>query len=72
MFATTKIKPRVICNFGLEVQTNCFLKKMTTNDKAKTTVKKYRAQTICNTGRSLLKYLAKPSITGKMAHANKL
>ena len=72
MFATTKIKPRIICNFGLEVQTNCFLKKMIINDKVITTVKKYLAQTICNTGRSTLKYFANPSITGKMIQANKL
>ena len=72
MFATTKIKPRVICNFGLEVQTNCFLKKITIKVKAITTVKKYLDQTICNTGRSALKYFAKPSITGRIAQANKL
>jgi len=38
----------------------------------KTTVKKYLAQVICKTGISALKYLAKPSITGSIIHANKL
>ena len=40
--------------------------------KVNTTVKKYLAQVICKTGRSELKYLAKPSIIGSMTHANKL
>tara|TARA_B110001454_G_C12334886_1_gene273469 strand:+ start:171 stop:347 length:177 start_codon:yes stop_codon:yes gene_type:complete len=40
--------------------------------KVKTIVKKYLAHVICNTGKSALKYLAKPSITGSIIHASKL
>ena len=72
MFATTKIKPRIICNFGLEVQTNCFLKKKSMNVRVITTVKKYLAHTICKMGISELRYFAIPSITGKIAQASKL
>tara|TARA_B100000941_G_C28251944_1_gene422007 strand:- start:232 stop:381 length:150 start_codon:yes stop_codon:yes gene_type:complete len=42
------------------------------NGNVNTTVKKYLAQVICNTGRSVLKYLANPSIIGNITHANKL
>ena len=72
MLATTKIKPRVICNFGLEVQTNCFLKKESMNVSVITTVKKYLAHTICKTGISELRYFAIPSMIGKMHQASKL
>ena len=40
--------------------------------KVKATVKKYLAQVICNTGRSELKYFAKPSIIGSITQASKL
>ena len=40
--------------------------------KVKTTVKKYLAQVICKTGKSALRYLANPSITGRNIHPNKL
>ena len=72
MFATTKIKPRIICNFGLEVQTNCFLKKESMNVSVITTVKKCLAHTICKTEISELRYFAIPSMTGKMHQASKL
>ena len=72
MLATTKIKPRVICNFGLEVQTNCFLKNKSMNVSVITTVKKYLAHTICKIGISELRYFAIPSMTGKMLQASKL
>ena len=36
------------------------------------TVKKYLAQVICKTGRSELRYFAKPSIMGSITHANRL
>jgi hypothetical protein len=38
----------------------------------KATVKKYLAHVICKTGRSVLKYFAKPSITGSIIQPNKL
>jgi hypothetical protein len=38
----------------------------------KKTVKKYLAQVICKTGKSELKYFAKPSIIGNIIQANKL
>jgi hypothetical protein len=40
--------------------------------KVKATVKKYLAHVICNTGRSVLKYFANPSIIGSITQANKL
>ena len=72
MFAATKIRPRVICNFGLELQTNCFLKKESMNINMIITVKKYLDHTICKTGISELRYFAIPSMTGKMHQASKL
>ena len=39
--------------------------------KTITTVKKYLDQVICNTGNVELKYLAKPSMTGNIAQADK-
>ena len=38
----------------------------------KATVKKYLAHVICKTGRSELKYFAKPSMIGSITQANKL
>ena len=49
------------CNFGLSVHTNSFEKENMTG-KVNTTVKKYLAHVICNTGRSALKYFANPSL----------
>ena len=72
MVAATKIRPRIICNFGLEVQTNCFLKKESMNVSMITTVKKYLAHTICKIGISELRYFAIPSMIGKMHQASKL
>ncbi len=60
------------CNFGLSVHTRFFRKKKNMTGKVKATVKKYLAHVICNTGRSVLRYLAKPSIIGSITHANKL
>ena len=72
MLADNNINPLKICNFGLSDQTSCLLKKKNIIGKIKTTVKKYLAHVICKIGRSALKYLAKPSITGKNIQPNKL
>ena len=72
MLALNRIKPLIICNFGLSVQTRYLLKKISIIGKVKKTVKKYRAQVICKTGKSELKYLAKPSIIGSIIHAKRL
>ena len=72
MFAKSNIRPRVNCNLGLEVQTNCLLKKKNIKNKTIITVKKYLAHTICKTGKSELRCFAIPSITGKIAQANRL
>ena len=72
ILADNKIKPLTNCNFGLSVHTRSFLKKKNIIGKVNATVKKYRAQVICNTGRSALKYFANPSIIGRIIHANKL
>ena len=72
MFAKSNIRPRVNCSLGLEVHTNCFLKNKNMKNKAITTVKKYLAHTICKTGKSELRCFAIPSITGKIAQANRL
>ena len=55
-----------------ESKQDCYEKKKNMNGNVKTTVKKYLAQVICNIGRSVLKYLANPSIIGNITHANKL
>ena len=60
------------CNFGLSVHTRFFRKKKNIIGKVKATVKKYLAQVICNTGKSALKYFAKPSIIGSITHAKRL
>jgi hypothetical protein len=39
--------------------------------KTITTVKKYLDHVICNTGKVVLKYLAKPSMIGSITHADK-
>ena len=72
MLAKSNIKPLNICNFGLSDQTSCLLKKKNIIGKVNKTVKKYLAHVICKIGRSALKYLARPSITGKNIHPNKL
>ena len=72
MFAHNNIKPLINWSLGLSVQTNFCLKNKNIIGKVKATVKKYLAQVICKTGRSELKYLAKPSIIGSITHANKL
>ena len=72
MLAAKSTKPLIICNLGLSVQTSLFLKNKIITGSVKTTVKKYLAQVICNTGRSELRYFAKPSITGSITHASKL
>ena len=60
------------CNFGLSVHTRFFRKKKNIIGKVNATVKKYLAHVICKTGRSELKYFAKPSMMGNITHANKL
>ena len=72
MLADSNIKPLNICNLGLSDHTSCFLKKNIIIGSVKTTVKKYLAQVICNIGRSSLKNLAKPSMTGKNIHPSRL
>ena len=72
IFAVNRIKPLKNCNFGFLVRTKFFLKKNNIIGKTKNTVKKYLAHVICNTGKSVLKNLAKPSIMGKTIHAAKL
>tara|TARA_B100001057_G_scaffold421038_1_gene441725 strand:- start:1253 stop:1519 length:267 start_codon:yes stop_codon:yes gene_type:complete len=72
MFAQSKIKPLINCNLGLSVQTKFFLKNKNIIGRVNATVKKYLAQVICNTGRSALKYLAKPSIIGSITQAKRL
>ena len=72
MLAVKRIRPLMNCNFGLSVQTKFFLKKKNMTGKVKATVKKYLAQVICRTGKSALRYLAKPSIIGSITHANRL
>ena len=72
MFAHNKIKPLKIWSFGFSGKTRYFLKKKYIKGKVKKTVKKYRDQVICNTGKLSLKYLAKPSIIGKIIQADKL
>tara|TARA_Y100000996_G_C22448311_1_gene612703 strand:+ start:150 stop:386 length:237 start_codon:yes stop_codon:yes gene_type:complete len=72
MFAVKRIKPLINCNFGLSVQTRFFRKKKNIIGNVKTTVKKYLAQVICKTGRSALKYFAKPSIIGSITQASRL
>ena len=71
MLAVKRIKPLMNCNFGLSVHTRFFRKKKNIIGKVNATVKKYLAHVICNTGRSELKYFAKPSIIGNITHANK-
>ena len=72
MLADNKIKPLINCNLGLSVHTKFFLKNKNITGRVKATVKKYLAQVICKTGRSELRYLAKPSIMGSITHANRL
>ena len=60
------------CNFGLSVHTRFFRKKKNIIGKVNTTVKKYLAHVICNTGRSALKYFANPSMIGSITHADRL
>jgi|TARA_A100001035_G_scaffold223514_1_gene184032 hypothetical protein len=60
------------CNFGLSVHTRFFRKKKNIIGRVNATVKKYLAHVICNTGRSALKYFAKPSIIGSITHASRL
>tara|TARA_Y100000816_G_scaffold203605_1_gene150001 strand:+ start:14 stop:268 length:255 start_codon:yes stop_codon:yes gene_type:complete len=72
MFAVKRINPLINCNLGLSVQTRFFRKKKNIIGKVKATVKKYLAHVICNTGRSALKYFAKPSIIGSITHAKRL
>ena len=72
MLAVKRIKPLKNCNFGLSVQTRFFRKKKNIIGKVKATVKKYLAQVICKTGRSVLRYFANPSIIGSIIQANKL
>ena len=72
MLAHSKIKPLINCNLGVSVQTKFCLKNRNIIGKVKTTVKKYLAQVICKTGRSALKYLAKPSIIGSIIQARRL
>ena len=72
MLAVKSIKPLMNCNFGLSVHTRFLRKKKNIIGKVKTTVKKYLAQVICKTGISALKYLAKPSMTGRNIQPNKL
>ena len=72
MLAVKRIKPLTNCNFGLSVQTRFFRKKKNIIGKVKATVKKYLAQVICKTGRSVLRYFANQSIIGSIIQANKL
>ena len=67
-----KIKPLISCSLGLSLQTRFFLKKKNIIGNVNATVKKYLAHVICKTGRSELRYLAKPSIMGSITHANRL
>ena len=60
------------CNLGLSVQIRFFQKKKNITGRVKATVKKYLAHVICNTGRSALKYFAKPSIIGSITQAKRL
>ena len=71
MFADNRRIPLVICNFGFLVKFIFFLNKTNITNKTITTVKKYLAHTICRTGKEKLKYLAKPSIIGRIIHADK-
>ena len=72
MLAVKRIKPLINCNFGLSVQTRFFRKNKNIIGKVNATVKKYLAHVICNTGRSALKYFAKPSIIGSITQAKRL
>tara|TARA_B100000242_G_scaffold262726_1_gene209297 strand:+ start:21 stop:272 length:252 start_codon:yes stop_codon:yes gene_type:complete len=72
MLALKRIIPLINCNFGLSVQTSCFLQKKNIIGKIKTTVKKYLAHVIWSIGKSELKNLAKPSIIGSTTQADKL
>ena len=70
--AQNKVKPLKNCNFGCVLIVKFFLKKKNIKGKVKNTVKKYLAQVIWKKDNSELKYLAKVSIKGNMAHANRL
>ena len=72
MYSPMSVCPSINPSIGLSVQTRFSRKKKNIIGKVNATVKKYRAQVICNTGRSALKYFANPSIIGSITQAKRL